>query len=238
MANIQPKEKTRGSDPHALSSLYPSSPPVIPSSHTATAAMLDTMPPPTCAFIRILSFSILRTAPILSIPTISLPCYHMIAGWETVRSARKIQGRPPPREAATHGLAGSRDRGREGEQLARDTASACAGPAQSAHANVSTTGKSEEHQDEARRGKAQAYEKVVSMTCEHVVQSLSGNEGLADVIPLLLHHRLDGEGLLQVTDCPPPATPCCTRSPDSTRHRVACKYNGISCSISCALKCC
>ena len=38
---------------------------------------------------------------------------------------------------------------------------------------------------------------------------------------LLKVARLDGEGLLQVTDCPPPATPCCTRSPDNTRHCVA-----------------
>jgi len=175
---------------------------------------------------RTLAFSTPRTAPILSIPTISLPCYHIIAGWETVRSARKIKGRAPQREAATQGLAGSRGQGRGGEQLAGDTASA------SAHANVAATGRSEEHEDEARRGKAQAYEKVVSMTCEHVVHSLSGDEGLADVVPLLLHHRLDGEGLLQVTDCPPPSAPCCTRSPDSTRHRVACKYNGISCRMT------
>jgi hypothetical protein len=118
-------------------------------------------------------------------------------------------------------LEGSKGRGLEGEQLAGDTASACAGDARSAHANVSATGKSEEHEDEARHGKAQAYEKVVSMTCEHVVQSLTGDVGLADVVPHLLHHRLDGEGLLQVTDCPPPATPCCTRSPDNTRHCVA-----------------
>jgi len=64
-------------------------------------------------------------------------------------------------------------------------------------------GRSDEHEDEqeaaARRDKAQAYHRVVSMTAGDVAQSLSDKEDLAVIAPLLLHHRLDGQGLLQVT---------------------------------------
>lgn len=50
-----------------------------------------------------------------------------------------------------------------------------------------------------RLDKAEAYSRVVGMTCQDVAQSLSGKDDLAAIVPLLLHHRLDGEGLLQVT---------------------------------------